>query len=129
MLNNFSQKVNKKYDKYIFTNHAYYKMQHYRLSESLVKRVIRYPIRIEEGILKDAVACMRPAHSTSLTQTYFKSSAQASKKRYSEIWTMYVIMPSKQIKIITAWRYPGKSPERNPVPLEVIEEARRILEI
>ena len=86
-------------------------MRYYRLSESLVKRVIRYPTRIEEGILEGAIACMRPMQS----------------KKYSEIWTMYIIMPSKQIKIVTAWRYPGKSPERNPVPIEVIEEARRIL--
>lgn len=142
-----------KHNKYIFTNHAYYKMQYYKLSEGLVKRVIRYPQRTEEGILKDAVACMRPAHSTSFTsgglpvrstqtggqapqahftpQQYLQkpSSAQASNKRYSEIWTMYVLMPSKQIKIITAWRYPGKSPERNPVPQGIIEEARRILNI
>ena len=126
-------------------------MRYYKLSEGLVKRVIRYPQRTEEGILKDAVACMRPAHSTSFTsgggqalpagrqapQAYFTpqqylqkpSSAQASNKRYSEIWTMYVLMPSKQIKIITAWRYPGKSPERNPVPQGIIEEARRILNI
>jgi len=148
-----------KHNKYIFTNHAYYKMRYYRLSEGLVKRVIRYPQRTEEGILKDAVACMRPAHSTSSVQAYSTSEpagggqalpagrqapqahftpqqyrgkpslAQASNKRYSEIWTMYVLMPSKQIKIITAWRYPGKSPERNPVPQEIIEEARRILNI
>ena len=115
--------------KYIFTNHAYYKMRYYRLSESLIKRIIRYPARTEEGILENAIACMRPLHSTS--QQYWDknkpSPTKASNKKYSEIWTMYILAPSKQIKIITAWRYPGKSPERNPVPHEVIEEAKKIL--
>ena len=32
-----------------------------------------------------------------------------------------------KIKIITAWRYPGKSPERDPVPQEVLREIRKIL--
>jgi len=94
-------------------------MQHYRLSESLIKRVIRYPTRIEEGIIENAIACMKPANS----------------KKYSEIWAMYVITNPKnevkkqqsQIKVITAWRYPGKSPQRDPVPIEIINEARKIL--
>jgi len=146
-------------DKYLWTLHAQMKMRHYRLTESRVKRVIRHPARIEEGILENAVACMQPAEG----------------KNYSEIWTMYVLArgnafsrhdsprpargslrkseisafggPSKsrfslsrkriaarndgedagRIKIITAWRYPGKSPARDPVPQEILEEIRRIV--
>lgn len=118
-----------KYDKYIWTNHSHYKMRHYRLSESLVKRVIRYPARTEEGIVPDTVAVMRPSQS----------------KKYSEVWVMYVITNSKikmqnvkshtklqnlkltQLKIITAWRYPGLSPKRNPIPKEILEEVRNII--
>ena len=115
-------------------------MRYYRLSESLVKRVIRYPTRVEEGILENAIACMRPANFTNLRMT--------DSKKYSEIWAMYVITNSKfknqnlkrqsknqsfqenknpQIKVITAWRYPSKSPKRNPVPKEILQEARKIL--
>ena len=35
----------------------------------------------------------------------------------------------KQVKIITAWRYPGLSPKRNPVPANILEEAKRIISI
>jgi len=98
-------------EKYIWTSHAQYKMRYYRLSESLIKRVIRQPSRVEEGIIENAVACMQEANS----------------KKYSEIWTMYVLNKQKQIKIITAWRYPGRSPERNPVPVQILEDAKRII--
>ncbi len=32
-----------------------------------------------------------------------------------------------KIKIITAWRYPGKSPERDPIPAEILREIKNIL--
>jgi len=101
-------------------------MRQYGIGEGRVKRIIRFPKRVEEGIAPKTVAVMQPAGS----------------KRYSEIWVMYKLTKqatkdSKQktndfkqvgkIKIITAWRYPGKSPERDPVPQEVIEEVRRLL--
>lgn len=98
-------------ERYAWTSHAYFKMKQYRLSESLVKRVIRYPARIEQGILEDAIAVMRPAKA----------------KNYSEIWAMYVTTKRGQLRIITAWRYPGKSPERDPIPAEILEEVRKIL--
>jgi hypothetical protein len=152
---------------YIWTQHSSIKMRQYRLTESRVKRIIRHPTRVEEGILENAIACMQPAGS----------------KKYSEIWVMYVLArggsslinsfsrhdsaassgglakgrrdfppsaePSKsrlplsrkgfastahrlsgemkRVKVITAWRYPGKSPERDPVPAEVLREIRNFL--
>ena len=128
-------------DKYIWTSHAHYKMRYYRMSESLVKRVIRYPTRVEEGVIENAVACMRPAHllGTSTVSSVLNSSKHASSKKYSELWVMYLLgeLTSKkkqvisnkqgQIKIITAWRYPGRSPKRNPVPAGILEEAKRII--
>ena len=158
-------------DKYLWTTHSRMKMRHYRLTESRVKRIIRHPARIEEGILENAVAAMQPAEG----------------KNYSEIWVMYVLLvdagssalrfrnttrPSsdglaqqeasrsgkaghhadsppdgfetavprphqslrfggftgrKKIKIITAWRYPGKSPTRDPIPQTILREVRSIL--
>ena len=100
-------------EKYIWTSHAQEKMRFYRLSESRVKNIVRHPERVEEGIAEDTVAVMKPAGG----------------KNYSEIWVMYVIMRSDKgkIKIITAWRYPGRSPERDPVPPEVVKEVRAIV--
>lgn len=120
-------------------------MRQYGLSESRLKRVIRFPLRSEEGILSGAVAAMQPASVTT-------SGGKQSWKQ--EIWVMYVLedaqkrMPQdnrdseakvqndpfgilkkkgKRIRIITAWRYPGVSPLRNPVPREVLEEVRSLL--
>ncbi len=113
-------------EKYSWTNHVFYKMQQYGISESRIKRIIRYPKRTEEGIVSGTIAVMQPAGT----------------KRYQEIWVMYklvgknqqaisnskfLISKQKRIKIITAWRYPGKSPERNPIPQEIIEEVRNLL--
>lgn len=103
--------------KYLWTQHAQVKMRQYRLTESRIKRIIRHPARIEEGILEGAVACMQLAES----------------KRYSEIWAMYVVVKpnikrrTPKVKIITAWRYPGKSPVRDPVPPEILREIRNLL--
>lgn len=37
------------------------KMIHHRISESLIKRIIRSPKRIEEGIAEKTVAVMQPS--------------------------------------------------------------------
>lgn len=93
------------------------KMRFYGISEGRIRRIIRFPKRVEEGIADTTVAVMQPAGS----------------KRYQEIWVMYKIQRPRskgekpKIKVITAWRYPGKSPERDPVPGEVLEEVRQLL--
>lgn len=133
--------------KYSWTNHVWMKMQYYGISEGRIKRIIRFPKRVEEGIAPNTVAVMQPADA----------------KKYSEIWVMYRLaqarvnskhapyksrsdstghevrnlkqknnieifkLSEKKIKIITAWRYPGKSPERDPVPVEILNEARSLL--
>lgn len=100
--------------KYIWTHHSRDKMKYYRLTESRIKRIIRHPTRIEEGIFEEAIACMQPAEG----------------KKYSEIWALYVLhneKGAKRVKVITAWRYPGRSPERNPIPPDVLREIRKII--
>ena len=103
--------------KYFWTNHVRNKMRQYRLTESRIKRVIRHPTRTEEGVLENAVACMQPAGG----------------KNYSEVWVMYLLAKSNvkgqmsKVRIITAWRYPGKSPARDPIPADVLREIRNLL--
>ena len=94
-------------EKYFWTKHSIYKMRHYGLSPQRIKRIIRYPARIEEAIVPNLIAVMVP-----------------NKKQ--EIWTMYKLTKT-QIKIITAWRYPGKSPARNPIPKEILDEIKSII--
>jgi len=96
-------------DKYYWTKHSLYKMRHYGLSEQRIKRIIRHPARLEEAIVPNMIAVMSP-----------------NKKQ--EIWAMYKpLKRTKQIKIITAWRYPGKSPVRNPIPQEILDEIKTII--
>lgn len=84
-------------------------MRYYGLSRQRIKRVIRHPARIEEAIVPNMIAVMVP-----------------NKKQ--EIWAMYKpVKKLNQIKVITAWRYPGKSPERNPIPQEILEEIKTII--
>ncbi len=94
-------------DKYLWTKHSLYKMRHYGLSQQRIKRVIRHPQRIEEAIVPNMIGVM-----------------QTNKDH--EIWAMYQIA-NKAIRIITAWRYPGKSPGRNPIPQEILDEIKSII--
>lgn len=105
--------------KYLWTKHSRVKMRQYRLTESRIKRIIRHPTRREKGILEGAIAAMQPAEG----------------KRYSEIWVLYTPFKKKLgsrfcvqgMRIISAWRYPGRAPERDPVPPEILKEVRGFL--
>ena len=82
----------------------------YGLSADRVKRVIRTPGRVEEGIAPDTIAVMQPS---------------ANKKNPSEIWVMYQKKGAKKI-VISAWRYPGVSPVGNqiPIPADILAELK-----
>ncbi len=96
--------------KYHWTNHVIGKMGFYGLSPDRVKRVIRTPKRVEEGIAENTIGVMQP--STNL-------------KKPSEVWVMYQKRGSKKI-IISAWRYPGISPigKQIQIPQDILNELR-----
>ncbi len=102
--------------KYNWTNHSKHKMKYYNLSESRIRRVIKSPLRTEEGIAPDTVAVMQPSS--------YKGSG-TSKTWKQEIWVMYTIKKNKNQKewaVISAWRYPGKTKPREPLPQEILNE-------
>jgi hypothetical protein len=111
-------KIPKNTDRFFWTVHSIEKMRYYGLSEARIKRVINNPKRKELGIAPGTIAVMQPNSSR---HTY-------------EIWTMYQAIKSKiknqksKFKIITAWRYPGKSPIRGPIPIppDILEELGEI---
>lgn len=109
--------------RYAWTHHAVAKMLQYGIGEGRVKRIIRVPKRTEEGIAENTVAVMSP---------YGRSPGGRQPYR-GEVWVMYrLTKPEKkgakpQFLIITAWRYPGVSPARNPVPKEIMDEVRALL--
>jgi len=114
-----SFKLPKNTDKFYWTNHSVRKMMQYQLSEARIKRVINCPRRKELGIAPGTIAVMQP---------------NSSKHTY-EIWAMYQVIKSKiknqksKFRIITAWKYPGKSPVRGPIPipLEILEELGEVI--
>jgi hypothetical protein len=113
----------------IFTKHAEYKMKQYGLSVQKVRGVIRNPKRKEVGIVPHTVAVMQPvALKKLLASEPQKSSWQrpviknAKGESWSqEIWALYKEHEGKK-KIISAWRYPGMSPKREPIPEEILQE-------
>jgi len=126
-LNNFGNSVKQRPidGKYSWTGHSLEKMRHYGLSEARVKRIIRFPQRTEEGILENTVAVMQPVSPI--------RSKEGKLEWKREIWAMYTIQKSKvkgqnsKLRIITAWRYPGVSSARDPVPAEIIREVMTLL--
>jgi hypothetical protein len=94
-----------------WTRHIKEKMKEYQLSERKLLKIFRNPERKEEGIAPDTVAVMQTG----------------GRKRPYEIWLMYQERNSKII-MISAWKYPGKSPVRKPpIPEEVLENLEEIM--
>jgi len=133
MLSKFSESDRKIY----WTKHSREKMRQYQLSESRIRRVLRNPERKEVGIAPGTIAVMQVI---------------GAKKNQKEIWVMYQITNSKlkvprrspaysgtlrgrqnsklkKIKIISAWRYPGRSPKGKPLPIpdDILEELNKII--
>jgi hypothetical protein len=104
-----------------WTRHIKEKMREYQLSERRLLKIFKNPERKEEGIAPDTIAVMQTG----------------GRKRPYEIWLMYQIKSSelkaqssklKRIVMISAWKYPGKSPTRKPpIPEEVLENLEEIL--
>ncbi|MFC1608677.1 hypothetical protein ACFL3M_00660 [Patescibacteria group bacterium] len=138
-------KIPKNTEKYYWTKHSIIKMRQYGLSGQRVIRVIRVPKRTEKGIAKNTVAVMQP------TSTTRNEKGEVVWK--NEIWVMYKIgkvkqefedkfaflgartnsfskiarANQKQLKIISAWKYPGVSPKNNPIPEDILYEIENIL--
>jgi len=125
----FGFKPPKNDQKYQWTNHVTDKMLYYGISESLIKRIVRFPKRKETGVAPNTVAVMQPT---------------SNKKKPQEIWVMYQELsktPSSNShssisnfqtkkRIISAWRYPGVSPVGKPIPIpaEILQELGDLIE-
>lgn len=106
---------------YHWTQHVQHKMMQYGISESLVRRIIRFPKRREEGIAEQTIGVMRPTAS----------------KKPQEIWVMYKMgngatglmggLSGRRSIIISTWRYPGTSPvgKQIHIPEDTWEELQK----
>jgi len=96
--------------KIVWTQHSKIKLRQYRFSEKRVLKIFRKPDRIEEGIAEGTIAVMQ---------------VTGTKKHPTEAWLMYIIMKRPRgIKIISVWRYPGRTPkgERPIIPEDTLKE-------
>ena len=108
---------------YRWTQHAQFKMRFYGLSEARVRRVIKSPLRTEEGIAPATVAVMQPS----------SIKVRNGKRTWSqEIWVMYAVEKMqkekrKRMVIISTWRYPGQTKPREVLPFEILNEINEAL--
>src|SRR3989338_2270470 len=109
--------------KYHWTQHSVRKMLFYGLTADRVKRIIRNPKRVENGVAENTIAVMSPG---------------TNKKKPTEIWAMYAAakprtqnskfkIQNSRFIIISAWRYPGISPvgKKIPIPDDILDELRK----
>ena len=97
--------------KVIWTKHSEKKLRYYNLSKNRILRIIKNPYRIEEGVAPQTIALMKPVNPQ---KNNWKQ----------EIWTM-IQKSQGNLKIISTWRYPGKSPKQNPIPQEIIDDLKK----
>lgn len=120
--------------KFLWTQHSEIKMRQYGLSKTKLLGILRNPEREEQGIVPGTVAVMKTnkvfTKITPLfkekTKSVFTKASVWKKKSPGEIWIMYKDVKNKgtslkQLKIISAWRYPGitKPGEEIPVPEDI----------
>ena len=115
----------KSWENFSWTNHSKAKIRQYGLSEKRVLRILRKPDRKETGVAPKTIAAMQ---------------VSGTKKHPTEVWMMYQLVNSKaripdskqkgkQIRIISAWRYPGRTPlgQPPPIPEDIINELENII--
>jgi hypothetical protein len=102
-----------------WTKHSEAKIKFYHFSKQRVQRVLHTPKRIEEGIAPNTIAVMQVA---------------GSQKHPYEIWVM--VQEKRQVKrdkqqvitkIISAWKYPGRTKPGEPLPEEILREIKESL--
>jgi hypothetical protein len=131
--------------KYYWTEHAKKKMRQHGLSAQRVTRVLRRPLRTEKSIAGESVIAVMQPQS-------MKRDNDGGRTWSSEIWVMYkivenkkrssveknsddamaeflasVALEQKQIRIISAWRYPGKTKPGQDLPDEIVAEIAEVM--
>ncbi|MBI2064035.1 MAG: hypothetical protein HYT65_03540 [Candidatus Yanofskybacteria bacterium] len=121
-------KLPKDSDKYRWTNHVKDKMLYYGISEGLIKRIVRFPKRKEDGVAPKTIAVMQP---TSSKKQEIWVMYQLRRQQGPESYTYGKAVSSEEKKtIISAWRYPGVSPvgKKIPIPEEILQELNDLIE-
>lgn len=103
-----------------WTTHSIMKMRFYGLSRQRISRVLHSPGRVEEGIAPDTVAYMHVAGNAAhpyelwvMVQDESLDSAQGKSVRR---------------KVISAWKYPGRTKPGAPLPAAIMREIEELTE-
>jgi hypothetical protein len=109
-------------------------MAYYRISPSRVRRIIKSFSRVEEGIAPDTVAFMQPvSYKTkngvrTWNQEYWVMAVTGKPVSVKSKALKKVIQTSgPKVKIISAWRYPGRTKPSAPLPEEILHEVSQAL--
>ncbi|MBN2197687.1 hypothetical protein JW698_00595 [Candidatus Wolfebacteria bacterium] len=106
-------------ERIIWTKHSEAKIVFYHLSKQRVRRILNSPKRIEKGIAPNTIAMMQVA---------------GSKKHPYEIWIMLqkgkikekigigLTRDISEVKIISAWKYPGKTKAHSETALDFLKQ-------
>lgn len=129
-------------NKYEWTNHVKGKMVYYGISSSLIKRIVRFPKRKEEGVAPGTTAVMQPRGSARTPQEIWVMYKELGRKPSSGLQQLVPIRNGSRIldkvgtigyqpktRVISAWRYPGVSPvgKKIPIPDEILQELESII--
>ena len=119
--------------KYLWTNHVKDKMVYYRISESLIKIIVRFPKRKEEGIAPSTTAVMQSAGNRKskheIWVMYQEINAKLETKSAEETLKNVLLGNTPKIRIISTWRYPGVSQagKKIPIPDEILQELENVI--
>jgi len=122
-------------EKLIWTKHSEAKMRFYHLSKQRVRRVLNSPKRIEEGIAPNTIAMMQPAGSQKHPYEIWVMVQKNTDKRGSRtrINTDSIRInqrsnPYKSVstKVISAWKYPGRTKPRSEITLDFLKREYEI---
>lgn len=145
-----SFKLPKNDQKYMWTNHVKDKMIYYRISESLIKRIVRFPKRKEIGVAPNTVAVMQPTgakkpqeiwvmyqevtrnleHTTRNLEDKGGIENSPGSKSQVPTYELRAMSYKPKVRIISAWRYPGISKPGKPIPIpdEILQEIEALIE-
>ncbi len=119
-----------------WTRHIKNKMVFYGISESKIRRVVKSPKRVEEGIAPDTTAVMQRNDRGAkreeiwvMYQTKNKRRTMNNQKSEKPIGSTLVASGSQKL-MISAWRYPGITKSGTPIPIpdDVLADLAETLE-
>ena len=109
----------------LWTHHARFKMNYYKLSEARIRKVLHSPKRVEDGVAIKTIAVMQPSSIKFLKNDNSKTSSSQKNIRFEtwsqEIWVMFQDLKDKRV-IISAWRFPGMSKQKSSLSMAKIRE-------